>query len=68
MEVPLLQFFDSRRHPCCGGPDSACGVAADAVFRQSSKFQLWRRGKFGIANFAKTVDFPRVQFSAVLQG
>ena len=23
VEVPLLQFIDSRRHPCCGGPDSA---------------------------------------------
>ena len=28
----LLQYIDSRRHPCCGGPDSACGAAADAVF------------------------------------
>ena len=32
---------------------------------ESSKFQLWRRGKVGIANCAKSVDFPRVQFSAV---
>ena len=23
VEVPLLQFIDSRRHPWCGGPDSA---------------------------------------------
>ena len=23
VEVPLLQFIDSRRHPCHGGPDSA---------------------------------------------
>ena len=31
VEVPLLQFIDSRRHPCCGGPDSACGAPAVAV-------------------------------------
>ena len=65
VEVPLLQFIDSRRHPRCGGPDSACRVAAVAVHRQSPTFQLWRRGKIGVANCAKTVDFPQVQFSAV---
>ena len=64
VQVPLLQFVDICRHPC-GGPDSACGVAAVAVYRQSSTSQLWRRGKFLGANCAKTVDFPRVQFSAV---
>ena len=48
VEVPLLQFVDSRRHPCCCGPESACGVAEVAVYRQSSTFQLWRRGKFGV--------------------
>ena len=31
VEVPLLQFIDGRRHPCHGGPDSACGGAAVAV-------------------------------------
>ena len=31
VEVPLLQFVDSRRHPCCGGSDSACGVATVTV-------------------------------------
>ena len=31
VEVPLLEFVDSRRHPCCGGSDSACGVAKVTV-------------------------------------
>ena len=31
VEVPLLQVIDSHRHPCCGGPDSNCGGAAEAV-------------------------------------
>ena len=31
-EVPLLQYIDSRRHHCRGGPDSAnCGSSAVAV-------------------------------------
>ena len=47
VEVPLLQVIDSRRHPCCGGPDSTCGVAADAVYRWSSISLLWHRGSMG---------------------
>ena len=31
VEVPLLQFIDGRRHPCHGGPDSACGAEANGV-------------------------------------
>ena len=44
VEVPLLQVIDSRRHPCCGGPDSNCGGAAEAVYRSSSISLLWHRG------------------------
>ena len=44
VEVPQLQFIDSRRHSSCG---------AEAIWS---------------ANCAKTVDFPRVQFSAVFKG
>ena len=34
-------------HPCCGGPDSTCGGAADAVYRWSSISLLWHRGSMG---------------------
>ena len=62
VEMPLLQFIDSRRHPCCSGPDSACRGAAVAVYRQSSTFQLWRRGKFGVQTARKLSTFHGCSF------
>ena len=52
-EVPQLQFFDSRRNSSC---------AAVAVFRQSSKFQLWRRGSLRLQTARKPSTFHGCSF------
>ena len=62
VEVLPLQFIDGRRYLCCGGPDSAWRGAAVAVFSTVVEIPVVAQRQFGVANCAKTVDFPRVQF------
>ena len=61
VEVPLLQFIDGRRHPCYGGPDSACGGAAVAVvFTVVDIFGVAQR-QVGCA-LLENCEVPQLQF------
>ena len=62
VEVPLLQFIDSRRHPCYGGPDSTCGEFIDGRRYPCCGIEaVW-------GNFAKTNDVHRLRFFASSRG
>ena len=61
VEAPQPQFIDSRRHPCCGDPDSAwwscrcCSLSTVVDI-------LWRRGKIGVANCKKKLTLHGCSF------
>ena len=62
VEVPLLQFIDSRRHPCCGGPDSACGAPAVAVIDSRRHSNFGAEARLGFKLHEKLSLSPRLQF------